>query len=310
MTGHTEGRTTGDRSHGRPPYSEHSACSRHLTRGRPKVSVALNHKENEQLDESISYSHHVNNARSKRQFIPSERKGEGYWDKRKKNNEAAKRSRERRRANDMALETRVLSLLEENARLRAELFAIKFRFGLVKDFSDVSILPLAQSTPSLTRGSDEAFDRHQMHSSGHQSQHSSLNETIDPLLPSEEVGVSTLCQVPSSRELVQANSLPHKLRFKVPTGRETPPLSVPTGRFVATVEPNISRRSHPHEPCWGLDEGQLVWSSEDYENPFSRDPVENISFRSQISCLSQEVARLKQLFSQQMLSKCLTTKNV
>ncbi|KAJ8283745.1 hypothetical protein COCON_G00025950, partial [Conger conger] len=72
----------------------------------------------------------ANALRRKREFIPDEKKDEGYWDKRKKNNEAAKRSREKRRVNDMVLENRVMALLEENARLRAELLALKFRFGL------------------------------------------------------------------------------------------------------------------------------------------------------------------------------------
>lgn len=80
--------------------------------------------------------------RRKREFIPLDKKDEGYWDKRRKNNEAAKRSREKRRVNDMVLESRVLALLEENARLRAELLALKFRFGLVKDPSNAPILPL------------------------------------------------------------------------------------------------------------------------------------------------------------------------
>lgn len=81
-------------------------------------------------------------ARRKREFISEEKKDDSYWDKRRKNNEAAKRSREKRRVNDMVLEGRVLALLEENARLRAELLALKFRFGLVKDPSNASILPL------------------------------------------------------------------------------------------------------------------------------------------------------------------------
>ncbi|XP_030591425.1 nuclear factor, interleukin 3 regulated, member 6 [Archocentrus centrarchus] len=80
--------------------------------------------------------------RRKREFIPHEKKDDSYWDKRRKNNEAAKRSREKRRVNDMVLESRVLALLEENARLRAELLALKFRFGLVKDPSNAPILPL------------------------------------------------------------------------------------------------------------------------------------------------------------------------
>uniref|UniRef100_A0A8C6YGH8 BZIP domain-containing protein n=1 Tax=Naja naja TaxID=35670 RepID=A0A8C6YGH8_NAJNA len=69
-------------------------------------------------------------ARRKREFTPDDKKDDGYWDKRKKNNEAAKRSREKRRVSDLALEGRVLALLEENARLKAELLALKFRFEL------------------------------------------------------------------------------------------------------------------------------------------------------------------------------------
>nr|XP_056706487.1 uncharacterized protein LOC130478359 [Euleptes europaea] len=77
-------------------------------------------------------------ARRKREFTPDEKKDDGYWDKRKKNNEAAKRSREKRRVSDLALEGRVLALLEENARLKAELLALKFRFGLIRDPVDPS----------------------------------------------------------------------------------------------------------------------------------------------------------------------------
>jgi hypothetical protein len=86
-------------------------------------------------------------CRRKREFIPDEKKDNVYWERRRKNNEAAKRSREKRRVNDMVLENRVLALLEENARLRAELLALKFRFGLVKDPSSSPMLPLANPAP-------------------------------------------------------------------------------------------------------------------------------------------------------------------
>lgn len=69
--------------------------------------------------------------RRKREFIPEEKKDELYWEKRRKNNEAAKRSREKRRMNDYVLETHLMALKEENARLSAELMAIKLHFGLV-----------------------------------------------------------------------------------------------------------------------------------------------------------------------------------
>ncbi|XP_051549053.1 nuclear factor, interleukin 3 regulated, member 4 [Myxocyprinus asiaticus] len=69
--------------------------------------------------------------RRKREFIPEEKKDAIYWEKRRKNNEAAKRSREKRRVNDYVLETRLVSLSEENARLRAELLALKLRNGVL-----------------------------------------------------------------------------------------------------------------------------------------------------------------------------------
>ncbi|XP_055473838.1 NFIL3 like protein [Psammomys obesus] len=69
--------------------------------------------------------------RRQREFMPEEKKDTIYWEKRRKNNEAAKRSREKRRLNDVAIEGRLAMLLEENAVLRAELQALKLRFGLL-----------------------------------------------------------------------------------------------------------------------------------------------------------------------------------
>ena len=68
--------------------------------------------------------------RRRREFIPEERKDALYWEKRRKNNEAAKRSREKRRVNDYVLETHLMALKDENAKLSAELMAIKLHFGL------------------------------------------------------------------------------------------------------------------------------------------------------------------------------------
>ncbi|XP_076871452.1 nuclear factor, interleukin 3 regulated, member 5 [Brachyhypopomus gauderio] len=71
------------------------------------------------------------NCRRKREFISEEKKDASYWEKRRKNNEAAKRSREKRRLNDMVLENRVIALNEENVRLKTELLQLKLRFGLI-----------------------------------------------------------------------------------------------------------------------------------------------------------------------------------
>ncbi|KAL1110540.1 hypothetical protein AAG570_008068 [Ranatra chinensis] len=68
--------------------------------------------------------------RKQREFIPDNKKDESYWDRRRRNNEAAKRSREKRRYNDMILEQRVVELSKENHFLKAQLAAIKDKFGI------------------------------------------------------------------------------------------------------------------------------------------------------------------------------------
>ncbi|XP_077475999.1 uncharacterized protein LOC144089057 [Stigmatopora argus] len=74
-------------------------------------------------------------CRRKREFISDEKKDASYWEKRRKNNEAAKRSREKRRLNDMVLENRVIALNGENVRLKSELLQLKLRFGLISTAS-------------------------------------------------------------------------------------------------------------------------------------------------------------------------------
>ncbi|CAG5037540.1 unnamed protein product [Parnassius apollo] len=68
--------------------------------------------------------------RKQREFIPDSKKDDGYWDRRRRNNEAAKRSREKRRFNDMVLEQRVVELSKENHVLKAQLDAIKEKYGI------------------------------------------------------------------------------------------------------------------------------------------------------------------------------------
>ncbi|XP_059399636.1 uncharacterized protein LOC132131589 [Carassius carassius] len=69
------------------------------------------------------------NRRRKREMTPTEKKDASYWVKRKKNNEAAKRSREKRRLNDFMLEGQLLALSEENAQLRAEVLSLQYHMG-------------------------------------------------------------------------------------------------------------------------------------------------------------------------------------
>ncbi|KAK6734042.1 hypothetical protein RB195_017674 [Necator americanus] len=48
-------------------------------------------------------------------------KDEQYWERRRKNNDASKRSREKRRISDMAMEQRILALSQENHLLKSRL---------------------------------------------------------------------------------------------------------------------------------------------------------------------------------------------
>ncbi|XP_028309931.1 uncharacterized protein LOC114467666 [Gouania willdenowi] len=272
-----------------------------------------------------------NSARRKRDLIPNEKKDDGYWDKRRKNNEAAKRSREKRRANDMVLEQRILGLLEENAQLRAELLAVKFRFGLVKDPSDMSICSLSAPTPSSTK--------HPIHTNGVVTELPPPQGVIHGLRAAEagsqiypegsgvftlstssigslvygndtlEEGSSFYVRQATEHQLVQRQqesqeslrSLPHKLRFK--GGEITPSHSGPP---VAMVGPNIQTRNQHQlggDPQTKTPEEAEGSSSSRCLVTNRKCSQEEISLRSQISCLSQEVAQLKRLVTQQLIIK-------
>jgi len=65
-----------------------------------------------------------------REFIPESKKDDEYWSKRQKNNEAAKRSREKRRANDAVMMRRIHELSAENKRLKLEVDLLRRQLGL------------------------------------------------------------------------------------------------------------------------------------------------------------------------------------
>ncbi|CAF0863306.1 unnamed protein product [Rotaria sordida] len=69
-------------------------------------------------------------ARKRRDFIPNDMKDDHYWERRRKNNLAAKRSREKRRLNDIVLETKVVELTNENEALKAKLNLMLSRLNM------------------------------------------------------------------------------------------------------------------------------------------------------------------------------------
>ncbi|XP_009865724.1 PREDICTED: nuclear factor interleukin-3-regulated protein-like [Apaloderma vittatum] len=91
----------------------------------------VNELELQQSKTKVLYGKVSGPSRRKREFMPDEKKDNMYWEKRRKNNEAAKRSREKRRLNDFAMESQLAALVKENAILRTELLSLKLRFGLI-----------------------------------------------------------------------------------------------------------------------------------------------------------------------------------
>ncbi|KAH3721172.1 hypothetical protein DPMN_064090 [Dreissena polymorpha] len=91
-------------------------------------------------------------SRKQREFIPENKKDDGYWEKRRKNNEAARRSREKRRFHDMALENKILDLTKDNCKLRNELTLIKKKFGLPQDdvFNGDETVPKRSNSMSVS----------------------------------------------------------------------------------------------------------------------------------------------------------------
>lgn len=111
-----------------------------------------------------------NTCRRKRQFISDEKKDASYWEKRRKNNEAAKRSREKRRLNDMVLENRVIALNDENVRLKSELLQLKLRFGLISTASYIEkSQKISVGNDGGNGGSSSSSSSTQYYSSGYSS---------------------------------------------------------------------------------------------------------------------------------------------
>ncbi|KAK7144303.1 hypothetical protein R3I94_010653 [Phoxinus phoxinus] len=265
--------------------------------------------------------------RRKRESIPAVKKDEGYWDKRKKNNEAAKRSREKRRISDMVVENQVLALLEDNARLKAELLALKFRFGLIKDHTGSPPAQICsygsynQTFPAIpcycpntnpqpahghllsipqqnygffipggsSIGSPELSD-------DAVGEHTSIGPYRGDEQPGRIAEVDTNSLVSGWQEN-NMKGLPHKLRFKTPCRIEG-----------AEVE-NLSSVVQSQSTTSGCEQTEGFWThthtapsacSTAHQNNSSvhRSTESHSAIRFQLSALNEEVAGLKKLFSQ------------
>uniref|UniRef100_A0A1A8NKT2 Thyrotroph embryonic factor a n=2 Tax=Nothobranchius TaxID=28779 RepID=A0A1A8NKT2_9TELE len=71
--------------------------------------------------------------KAKKVFVPDEQKDEKYWQRRKKNNVAAKRSRDARRLKENQITVRAAFLERENAALRTEVSELRKECGKYKN---------------------------------------------------------------------------------------------------------------------------------------------------------------------------------
>nr|XP_046233781.1 TEF transcription factor, PAR bZIP family member a isoform X2 [Scatophagus argus] len=72
--------------------------------------------------------------KAKKVFVPEEQKDDKYWERRKKNNVAAKRSRDARRLKENQITVRAAFLERENAALRTEVAELRKECGRFKNF--------------------------------------------------------------------------------------------------------------------------------------------------------------------------------
>lgn len=77
--------------------------------------------------------------RRTKRLVPDGEKDIKYWEKRKRNNDAARRSRENKRRLDLDVRQRLHILEEELSLARKELAVIKIKFGLPLDQRFLSI---------------------------------------------------------------------------------------------------------------------------------------------------------------------------
>ncbi|KAJ8686607.1 hypothetical protein QAD02_022401 [Eretmocerus hayati] len=154
--------------------------------------------------------------RKQREFIPDNKKDDSYWDRRRRNNEAAKRSREKRRFNDMVLEQRVMELSKENHILKAQLDAIREKFGICGEsvistehvLAALPVEPTLAKRPKTTAALLYARSPSPVHTSVI---HHPVSGARSPRSPA-----AAQLYVPESSAYPEAESfhLPHKLRHK------------------------------------------------------------------------------------------------
>ena len=173
-------------------------------------------------------------TRKHREFIPEFRKDDQYWSKRRKNNDAAKRSREKRRLNDIAMGATIHELTEHNTFLWKEIDSIKKHFGLQQDKSFLTgdVMP---PTP-IPKNYDIGVSP--------QSCPLSSNETPVEVRSSQVAPQSVSTGMPSSTEITS-----HGTMRKQPMSHAAVPMLVPvSSSHSACVSPRANDELYANPP--------------------------------------------------------------
>ena len=167
-----------------------------------------------------------------REQIPEEQKDVQYWEKRRRNNEAARKSREKRRIHDMVLEGRITSLESANTRLRRELLSLKERYNLPDSFQfpeneEEDPRDQGYKSDSLQRPSSTSGTVRQQHHQQHQQQQPQHRLSLD----------SMRVTPPAAQEPLK----PRSLSFSAEHHHMSRPLhSSPLGMAASTVSKPLS----------------------------------------------------------------------
>lgn len=155
--------------------------------------------------------------RKRRDFIPNELKDDSYWERRRKNNLAAKRSREKRRLNDIVLETKVLELTNLNNAVKLKLDLCSKKYDISEDeiekmFEENKHLLVIQETlemselltneDSLTPDFSNDHDNHYLSSSSSTTSSKHIKEEALLLthssIPSSKMTTDNSCSISTS----------------------------------------------------------------------------------------------------------------
>jgi len=169
-------------------------------------------------------------ARKRRDFIPNDLKDEHYWERRRKNNLAAKRSREKRRLNDIVLETKVVELTNENETLKAKLQLMLSRLNM-KEIDMESLFEEEQRLGHIclkpTTSAATILAQHDDHDEHLTMSSSETHDEDEPIIPSRyqhenavdltraEVKTGNLLTTKSPSPLTPSPSPPHESLLQI-----------------------------------------------------------------------------------------------